>query len=643
MLTIPAVGLPYGPFDWTLILSPYYAQATSATGPSTIVRLDAPALLTILGPTVLVMAGLVLAGPMLAVMARLRVHPVHHPAFPIAGGLLALLVYLGIAWFVLPPQALWSPDEGAKLLQLQNLRLDNGRLAYDITYPGRALDPDLQFAQIHPSHGLLRIRDHAMFFQRLPLFPLLVLPLFRWFGFFGLYLLPAIGGAFIGVLALGLLERRDRRFAMWILIAFGSPVLIYATIFWEHTVATSLGLAGAWLALRIHPIGRAAPLRTILGWIAVGIVLGIGVYIRLEIVLFAVALLMAYWVVVREGRWGPLWAGASLGLTTLPYVPLHQAMFGQGVPDNARYLFYPFLYLRRARWHAVPDLLIGPFRDGAIDPGFLGELWAVAAVMALAYSFGSLNSSVARTLRLIGLGITAVVGAIFLFTSSPYRSAHGLLFTTPWALLGLCRAHEIWQRGDRRARIVVLSTILGLVVYVVGLIGLRASSPHGGLEWGARFALTFYPLLALMAAWDLGSKRRDVKTLVVTGALMFLGVGFQTRGILTLRHDKQINFTLNQALAESPEHYVVSDLPWMPLNAAPIYTQKAIFVAPTPKRIGDWVNLAADHQTPGFYLVTLNNALIYDVARTLDEHSLRTIDIRHVENLSIFHMVAEPR
>ena len=550
------------------------------------------------------------------------------------------MVYLRLAWSVLPPETLWSPaDEGGKLLQLLNLRLENGHLAFDIAYAGRELDPQLQFAQTEKR--FLRVYNGVLHFRRLPLFPLLVLPFFKWFGFYGLYLLPAIGGALSSVVALHLLRRNDRRLAMWVLIAFASPIFIYATIFWEHTPATSVVLVGAWLALRIPPLHKAWPSRKILGWISVGLIFGLGIYLRQELIFFALALLIAYGVVVRDGRWGPVWAGASLGLILLPYIPLHLAMFGQELPDNAVYVFYPFQYLSRAGWQAIPDLLIGPVADGSIDPGWPGTLWSIVAIMTVIISFSPINSSIKNNLTLLGLGVTAIIGTTFLYTGTYYYSAHGLLFTTPWALLGLCRSREVWQRGDWRAKIVVLTTILGLVGYTIGILVLRASSPHGGMEWGARFAMVFYPLLALMTAWDLGPQRRKIKSLVIIGALVFLGIGFQLRGLWIVLVHKHFNHTLNQTLIELPEYHIVSDVWWAPLNAATIYPQKAIFLATTPEKVKSWIKLAASRQIRQFSLMTFNATLLNDVAQTLDEPRLQVVETQRVGEMFIFQVVIE--
>lgn len=552
-------------------------------------------------------------------------------------GIFALLVYLGIAWVIFPPEAVWSPDTGAKFLQLRNLRWEDGRPACDIAYPGQAIDPDLQFATSDPASGLLVVRGGKLQFQRLPIFPLLTRPWYDWLGFRGLYLLPALGGAASGAFALHLLRRQDRRFAMWMLIAFGSPIYIYATLFWEHTVATGLDLFGAWLAFRARSIRASLP-RRVLMWMTVGAILGGGAYIRLETLIFALALLSALWLVGREDRWGPICAGVTLALVMLPYRPLHGMLFaGEEMPGHAEYLFYPFRYLVSVKWGVVPDLLIGPLTSGSLKTDWLGVLWAIAAVIAVAHSFGA-DTSAKRTIRLGALAITTIVGAVFLFTDAAYHAAHGLLFTTPWAILGLSRAAEVWRAGDWRARVVVLTNALGLAGYTIAIVGFRGSSPHGGLEWGARFAMSFYPLLALIAAWDLRSRRDDVITLIVVGALLFLGLGFQVRGLWAIQRDRHVNATLNQMLLELPEQHVVSDFVWFPLNAAPIYDQKQVFVTDTASELSEWMQQATNQHVQRFVFVTLDGALLTNADQMTEIYRLETIDRYQLGAWQVFQM-----
>jgi hypothetical protein len=561
------------------------------------------------------------------------------PSFPIVSGIVALMVYATTAWFILSPHAVWSPDEGAKLLQIQSLSVHDGHLAYDIPYPGRALDPGLRFAETDSTRRVLRARDNRLYFQRLPLFPLLALPAWTWFGTPGIYILPALGGALSSTLMLYLVPQERRRILTWALVAFGSPLFIYSTIFWEHTLATSLGLIAACAAVRITCSDRAAKRHQALAWAGVGVSLGLSVYIRLEMAIFALALLLATGFVARDSREGLAWAGSALLLILLPYVPLHQALFEQPVGDNALYLFYPLRYLADAGWHAAPALLVGPFADEAIDAGWRGVLWTVSAMIALGGSFIP-SKSHWRKLYWVGLGLTALVGSTFLFAPTPYRSAHGLLFTTPWALLGLCRALEIWRQGRRGARIIALTTVLGLLGYAIGLIGLRGSKPHGGLEWGARFAMTFYPLLALCALWVRGEQSDHLgvaKTLIV-GALVMLGFGFQVRGIKTIAHDKRANAALNQTIAELPESPVVSDLWWLRLNAAPIYREKQFFITDTSEELAEWLDFATLHQVERFALVTLNEALLREAEQLREGYQLSTIDAQQAGNLQVFQL-----
>jgi hypothetical protein len=157
-----------------------------------------------------------------------------------------------------------------------------------------------------------------------------------------------------------------------------------------------------------------------------------------------------------------------------------------------------------------------------------------------------------------------------------------------------------------------------------------------------RYVMAFYPFLAIMAAWNLKAKWRDISSLVIIGALVFLGIGFQIRGLWTIRHDKQINARLNQILAEAPSQYIVSDLWWLPLNAAPIQPQKTVFFA-LPNRLADWVSLAAAAQAQQFFLVTLNPSLLEEAGQRMGSSNLTLLEEYNVENLIIFHVALEGR
>lgn len=555
-------------------------------------------------------------------------------------GTVALLIYLAVGCWLLPPHALWSPDEGAKLLQIDHLRIEGGQMAYDIPYRGSQLDPELAFAHWE----LLSIRDGQLYLGRLPLFPLLTLPMVAWFGMYGLYIVPAFGGALLGFLTLRLVPPDVPWFLAWLLVAFGSPVFIYAVLFWEHTLATTLILAGSLLVVRLAPIARWADTRSLARWSAAALIFAGGVYLRQETILFVGALLAATWLLTPTKRWSVAWVGGLTGVLLLPYVPLHQFLFaGQALPDNASHIFVPFAYIRGAGLQAIPDLFVGPSTHEAINSGVLGQIWGAAAVVAIAC--GSFPRSKRRdTILVAALVVNAVSAAFFLFTPAPYRSGHGLLFTTPWAILALCRTREIWQSRSYYLRLLLLTSLMGLAAYAVAILVVRGSSPHGGMEWGARFAMSFYPVLAFLALWNWRAWRANSTMLATILVLIGLGWGFQARGLWTIWHDKQTNAHLNAAIATLPETHIVSDLRWLPLNAAPIYDQKAWFVAETSAAVDTWLARAADEDLASFGIVTLHHTpLETRLASRLAQYEYRPVSIISLGPLRIVQVATIER
>jgi hypothetical protein len=97
---------------------------------------------------------------------------------------------------------------------------------------------------------------------------------------------------------------------------------------------------------------------------------------------------------------------------------------------------------------------------------------------------------------------------------------------------------------------------------------------------------------------------------------------------------------LNETITEVPETYILSDLNWLPLNAAPIYNQKTWFVAETPETVVAWVNRAAEKELSFFSIVTLQNSQIIDTLEpVLTENAFEVIavdvDIGHALILRI--------
>jgi hypothetical protein len=560
------------------------------------------------------------------------------PFFPLLAGAVALLLYLTVAWAALEPEAVWTIDTGAKWLQLDSLRWENGRLAFDIQYPNQDNDPAFLFAHNYRASSLLSVLDGRLHLRRLPLFPMLTLPFYCFLGAYGLYVLPALGGAAISLLTLSLIPRTERRLSIWLLVAFASPVFIYAVLFWEHTPAVAVAMSAVWWALRAPSHLR---LDTAWQWAGVGALFGLAAYLRLETLIFSLTFLGVCWLLLPARRRGLVWAGLVLLLVMWLYRPLHANLFSQPVPENAAYVARPGDYTQRAGWRVLPDLLIGPAQEGAAETGWRGVVWAGTAVLAALLSFAPTTSALARRLGWGALAATAVLAAAFLFSPANYHAAHGLLFTTPWLLLAICRSRELWRRNRPRLRVIVLTTLLGLLGYALAIVFVRFGPPHGGLEWGPRFAIVFYPFLAIMAGWDLRWNKRNAPMLLAAGALIYLGVGFQLRGLAVLYQDKRINHELNQAIREDANDVILTDILWLPLNAAPLYNEKHIYLV-DETNLSDWTTMAQANQITRFTLITIDASLSRRIAREMPDYTLVTQNARQFGHFLFFSLTLTP-
>src|SRR4051794_14389485 len=180
-------------------------------------------------------------------VSRFRLHA---PAF--AALLITGAIYLVV---LLPssPQALTHHDEGAKYLQVRNLRITPGGLDWSINYPARRLDPALEFVPFHPKQHY--VDGQGRIYLQWPIFlGLLTRIPWKLLGFWGLYVVPLLAGlgtAWVSYL-LALRVGIPRRIA-WLaipLVGLATPVAQYSLLYFEHTLAALLVALSLLFALR---------------------------------------------------------------------------------------------------------------------------------------------------------------------------------------------------------------------------------------------------------------------------------------------------------------------------------------------------------------------------------------------------------
>src|SRR5947207_10719299 len=93
----------------------------------------------------------------------------------------------------MPPQALTHHDEGAKYLQVRNLRLAPSGLDWSINHPARRLDPQLVYVPFHPKQHYTDTQGRI--YLQWPIFLGLLTRIFwKVMGFWGLYVMPLLAG-----------------------------------------------------------------------------------------------------------------------------------------------------------------------------------------------------------------------------------------------------------------------------------------------------------------------------------------------------------------------------------------------------------------------------------------------------------------
>lgn len=514
----------------------------------------------------------------------------------------------------LPKEIFWSLDEGGKYIYLRSI-LESGRLDTPLIYPARSLDPNLERVPLYyyiPREGQI----HSWWPIALPL---VSLPFYQVFGWLGLFVLPAAAGALTAGLT-GMLVRRLTRSERWGIVALfltglATPVAFYATRFWEHTLSAA-GVLGALLGMLDadeHGRIRSAVLAGISGSLAV--------FFRPD----AALLLIGFGVVLLVRR--PhlaLYTAISAVLTALPWMGLNQWTTGNlfGPTFGKLVEAEPFSGWQKAGLKLLAYAFFNPPRvDGFIFPRW--ALWTASlsllAGVLLAF-FPRL-----RWLSLIAFGVVIGVCGWVAFQPTWYQAVHGAVLAAPQVLFGLyyLLRKPAWKQSAFPAMLTASLLVYGAVYLWRAWVG------AGGLQWGPRYLLSFYPLLVVAGLLELYALTQTQKPRWYYGAVplfaaaSFIGLSLSIRGVLTARQlsewyarGKAVLVNLDAPLVLEWQGYVmdVPDLYW----SGNVVTIPAL---PEPRQKWElFLRMQGyDHYYSGT-LLTVDNAPLEVIAKRLKSH-----------------------
>lgn len=554
----------------------------------------------------------------------------------VAAASVVLLGYVAVLC-CMPRHVFWSPDEGGKFLELHSIRWQDG-FTYTVPYAAQRIDPDFKFYPRIPTpisdtflYPATSAQGNVIFHWPI-WFPLLSSVMLRAFGLSGIYLIPLLSGWLIALVSGRIVHFFSPRLAPLgiLLVGCATPVFFYSQCFWEHTLATLLGMLAVAILVAAPPGSRGALVTIVPPLLA-------AMMIRIEMVAFAAAAFLAWGFsglvaglrpgvaaeaaasspLVRQSgrrlRWGSYLLLVCLAAGTLSIAvstaPTRQQRFITTLPARIGATLRQLPHLPRS----VVSVFVNTGRD---EGPALNAAWVILACIAVGLCFVAPFVSSVRTEAAVVIPALTVVlafSASVAVLDQEYRALHGIFPVAPFMVIWAYVLPDAWRRHDSRllmlAGFAVLYLVLGctaiFVFYVDAEGGLRS-----GLEWGQRYLLTLYPILTILSLLALRTYRKStrparLKTIftVVVSTMMLIGVQQEVRGLAMLRANREKFAAWDRALrSDGP---IVTNLWWLPTTLAPLFLTKEMSYVRSPTELGDWVRLAVAQEIPAFTFVSL--------------------------------------
>ncbi len=571
-----------------------------------------------------------------------------------SGGVLAAAALLGVygaLLFTVPPGGFYSPDEGAKFLQLHSIGWSRG-LTYHVPYGGAALDPTYAFYPTRCRHEDLypvQQPDGAVKLHWPIWFSLITIPAVSLMGLRGLYVVPLLSGWLIALLSGRLVRIYDRRLSPLAVLAVGlaTPVAFFSLTHWEHTLATLLGLAALTMMVApgAHRRARVAAVPLLLA----------AIVLRIELVVLAVAVPIAWWVVrpatatpspraTRRSPWlaAGVLAAALIAVTVVGFLPERHVWLLKETPAYAGAAL--------ARLPHLPGTLVAMLIDasGNRAPELsealrIGALLVFAALVAAPFAVRpQTRTAVGVVAGFLALDFSAWLGVL----PEPYISLHGLFPVAPFTALAAWAVADAWR--TRRPDHLMLAIATSLYLFLgIGLLFTFAVESDGtyrtGLEWGNRYLLTFYPLATVLALGGIAAWRRSIAspvlrrivTVVVLG-LFLCGAQMQARGLSVLYHSRTLVTAWQAALqGDGP---IVTDVWWLPAAMAPLFAARAVYCVRDPTDLADWLAGAHARGVEEFTFASFRDlpaARLSLTALTLEDTTSSVVSGLHIQRYRI--------
>jgi hypothetical protein len=515
------------------------------------------------------------------------------------------------AVLVRPPMEHWSPDGDGKYIQMTSIRVEGGRLRYDVPYVGKSYDPRMAAVPLYCNYYDIRSGEIRIAWPEL--FVLATYPLHAAFGWLGLFILPLAAGA-VCVHLTGVIAERIRKGTGWIaalVVAVATPVLVYSTLFWEHTPALALAMGAVLLLVGFFSDGnrgRVFAAGALMGFASAGL--------RGEMSLLTAALVGGAFLATpgRRRWWVPAFATVGFVIGSAPVWAMNYATSGRILPSNAV--------------KSVPKGSLAALNPEVLPHFFVGKLatnmsplaaWTTALapfLLCVAYYIGRRAGDERWRAAVMIAAASAFVPAS-LVEISPAGLAmedrfHGWLAMCPVLALGMLVSRVQLPQASALARQMVLCTAVlyaAIVALVLGILDPEETD----LEWGPRYWIALFPLTAILVAVSYDAFIDAVRpllgkrALVIPVALFLVGVIFIVVGMARIHYEVAVNRLRSRlALASNGPEPLLTDAFWIsPMDFENYVRRPSFFVdIHRPDHFPPWLCEAKAHGLTSFDLVT---------------------------------------
>jgi len=481
---------------------------------------------------------------------------------PLLLSVAAIALTMLVLVLALPP-ALMQNDEGVKLIQAQSL-WQTGWRSRALPYPGATLDSTGAYFPLRPPFAWW----HSGHWYGLYPTPFVALSALAWRlgGLRAIFLLPW-AAAVAAVALTGLCaERATGKPAAGAFAAFSvavaTPLALYGTLHFEHTIGVAL-LLGA-LVLIADPAPSWQKL------ILAGVLIGLGPMFRTE--LYCAPFAVVPFALVL---WGPrprtLGRLLVVGGVALLLVSVHwlwnQLAFDTWEPVVSVNRMYNRRLLRTKS--------LSMFFPDSVPMLFGRAPWQALALAALAGLCPTTRAPVRWLKLLLGTMAALWVGylswrALHLSGTGVGRTVLGCFATAPVLVLGLVRGP--WPSGATGR--LGAACVAGGATFAAAIYWFDLEAKAGGLQLGARYMLPAVPLLCVGAVELLWSRPR-----LLAPAVALLGALSVAATLINLKAEAKIRRENADVIAavRSTDGPVITNFFWVPHVLAPIYFERPIF------------------------------------------------------------------